>query len=369
MAAAAARQAAAGCRVTERKSRFGDPSSMPDDPALRVLALRPLNASAQPRTARTWPGRLAEEDGVGLQNHLAKERAERAAERDAGLVLVKLDPESIGLTEFANRHELSLSSKDKKLKALKASIKANGQDTPVRVRPVTGGDHPYELVEGHRRHAAIRELNREAEGGFQILARLDAKASETKDLVLKMYRENAEREDLSAYETGRMFQSWLTAKLYPTQGALAEDIKVSDSLVTRCLAIASLPEAVLQAFGDPRVIAQRWADSLTTILKHDSAAVCGTAVEISQANPRLEPEAVYKRLVDSAASGHRKRGSDTREEQFKVKGKIVWTFAHKRGFVAAKFPKSLDPEIEAEVAVEVKKAVDRVMTQRFGRPK
>jgi hypothetical protein len=83
----------------------------------------------------------------------------------------------------------------------------------------------------------------------------------------------------------------------------------------------------------------------------------------------LEPEAVYKRLVDSVASKRPKRGSETREEQFKVKGKIVWTLAHKRGFVAAKFPKSIDPEIVAEVAAEVKKAVDRVMTQRFGKPK
>jgi ParB family chromosome partitioning protein len=356
--------------MTERKSRFGDPSAMPDDPALRVLALRPQNVVSQPKGPRTWPGRLAEEDSVGLQNHLTRERAERAAERNAGMVLVKLDPESIGLTEFANRHALSLSSKDKKLKALKASIKANGQDTPVRVRPAApGAPHPYELIEGHRRHAAIRELNQETEGGFQVLARLDAKAAEVKDLVLKMYRENAEREDLSAFETGCMFQSWLAAKLYPTQGALAEDIKVSDSLVTRCLAIASLPEVVIQAFGDPRAVAQRWADSLTTILKHDAKAVCGVALEISQMSPRPEPEAVYRRLMDSSASGRRKRGSDTREEQFKVKGKIVWTFAHKRGFVAAKFPKSIDPEIEAEVAIEVKKAVDRVITQRFGAPK
>lgn len=354
--------------MTERKSRFGDPSLMPDDPALRVLDIRRQNSTAQPRTARTWPGRLAEEDGVGLQNHLARERAERAAEREAGLVLVKLDPEKIGLTEFANRHELGLSSKDKKFKALKASIRANGQDTPVRVRP-SGGALPYELVEGHRRHAAIRELNREIDGGFQILARLDAKASETKDLVLKMYRENAEREDLSAYETGRMFQSWLAAKLYPTQGALAEDIKVSDSLVTRCLAINALPDPVLKAFGDPRLIAQRWADSLVTALKHASASVLAAAAEICEANPRPEAEAIYRRLLDAASSATRKRSAATREEQFKVKGKIVWTFAHKRGFVAAKFPKSLDPEIEAEVAAEVKKAVDRVMTERFGTPK
>jgi ParB family transcriptional regulator, chromosome partitioning protein len=342
---------------------------MPDDPALRVLEMRRQNPTQEPRTARTWPGRLAEEDGVGLQNHLARERAERAAERDAGLVLVKIDPETIGLTEFANRHELSLSAKDKKLQALKASIKANGQDTPVRIRAVAGGALPYELVEGHRRHAAIRELNREVEGGFQILARLDAKASDTKDLVLKMYRENAEREDLSAYETGRMFQSWLAAKLYPTQGALADDIKVSDSQVTRCLAIACLPDALLQAFGDPRSIAQRWADALVAALKQDSPAVLAVAAELAKMAPRLDAEAIHRRLVDAAAAGARKRRPGTREEQFKVKGKIVWTFAHKRGFVAAKFPKTLDPQIEAEVAAEVKKAVDRVMTQRFGTPK
>jgi len=147
--------------MTERKSRFSDPTQMPDDPALRVLQLRPQNSTQVKATPRTWPGRLAEEDSRGLQNHLAKERAERAAEREAGFVLVKLDPELIGLTEFANRHELSLSSNDKMLQALKASIKANGQDTPVRVRPVTGGELAYELIEGHRRHAAIRELNRE----------------------------------------------------------------------------------------------------------------------------------------------------------------------------------------------------------------
>ena len=47
----------------------------------------------------------------------------------------------------------------------------------------------------------------------------------------------------------------------------------------------------------------------------------------------------------------------------------VWTFAHRRGFVAAKFPKSIDPEIEAEVAVEVRKAVDKVITRRLGQKK
>jgi len=91
---------------------------------------------------------------------------------------------------------------DEEFRSLKASILANGQDTPVRVRPASEGSGvPYELVEdiGSRRNT---EINREVDGGFQILARIDAKAVEAKDLVQKMYRENAERQNLSAHETG-----------------------------------------------------------------------------------------------------------------------------------------------------------------------
>ena len=197
--------------MTERKSRFGDRSALPADPALKVLELRPRGVAADPQSATTYPGRLAAEDQQNLVGRLQKareeangsrelleaERAERDRERSEGMLLLRVDPEIIGLTEFANRNELSLSTKDDKFKAFKESIRRNGQDTPVRVRPgATGADKLYELVEGHRRHAAIRELNWEIEGGFKILVRVDAHAADLVDLCLKMYRENADREDL-----------------------------------------------------------------------------------------------------------------------------------------------------------------------------
>src|SRR5450631_4110169 len=220
--------------MTERKSRFGDRSVLPEDPALQVLQLRPRGVANDPAAPVTYPGRLAAEDQQALVVRLQKardeangskaqldtERAERERERAEGLLLLSVDPESIGLTAFANRSELSLSVKDEKFKAFKESIRRNGQDTPVRVRPATAGAATtYELVEGHRRHAAIRELNREVEGGggFKILIRVDAKAAELVDLCLKMYRENADREDLSAHETGSMFANWLQARVCKTQ--------------------------------------------------------------------------------------------------------------------------------------------------------
>src|SRR5271163_3975159 len=280
-----AREASAGREsggMTERKSRFGDRSALPEDPALKVLALRPRNSSTDPTAPITYPGRLAAEDQQGLvarlqqsrnetaavQENLRKEREARDQERDEGLLLMRLDPESIGLTEFANRHELSLLSTDETFQSLKASIKAHGQDTPVRVRPASPGSKvAYELVEGHRRHAIIRQLNRENPGGMQILARLDAKAVEAKDLVLKMYRENAEREDLSAFETGTMFAQWLTAGICKTQRELAGLVALKENTVSQYLTISSLPLEVLAAFGDVRVISVRWATALAGAYK------------------------------------------------------------------------------------------------------
>jgi len=349
------------------KRAFPDPTALPHDSILDVLK-EPRARTEVPTLARpqTFVGRVGAAQNDGLQAKID----ELEKERGGGMLLLKLDPATIGRSGFANRDKRSLSKDDEDFRRLKESIRVNGQDTPVRVRPSPAGTSTaYELVEGHRRHAAILALARETDGGFQILARLDAKAADSKDLVLKMYRENAERADLSAFETGRMFQSWLDAKLFPSQVALAKATGASEQTVSRCLTITSLPEAIVEAFGDPRVISQRWAEKLAALLKHHPDKVTRTAREIAKKKPRPEPDAVLQQLADSVGSTPRKHGAETRSESFKVKGKIVWTFAHRRGFVAAKFPKSLDPEIEAEVAVEVKKAVDKVITRRLGQKK
>ncbi len=128
-------------------------------------------ATPRPRPMNTFIGQAGQQVAQGYAARV--EELER--ERESGLVLLRLDPKTIALTEFANRHALGLDTSDESFKALKDSIRTHGQDTPVRVRPAAAGAaKPYELVEGHRRHAACLALDKETDGGFQILARLDA---------------------------------------------------------------------------------------------------------------------------------------------------------------------------------------------------
>jgi ParB family chromosome partitioning protein len=335
------------------------------DVAMRAGTL----ASAAP-TARTMatPTKLGREmlEGAGQTIARQKERiSQLEAERGAGMVLLRLDPKSIARTAFANRHERGLEPGDEGFQRLKQSIDCYGQDTPVRVRPAApGGPKPYELVEGHRRLAVCLELDRERPAGFPILARLDGSTSSSADLVLKMYRENAEREDLSPYEYSRMFASWLEARVFPTQIELARTIGLSEGTVSKYLHVRELPAPVLAAFGDPRRIALRWVPDLERALKTGRDFVLAAAERLGAQRPIPSPESVLRELV-SAASGPERRGSPTREEAVKVQGKVAFRIARRDGRITLKFGKQVDRAVQRELAEEVKDVAERWLAKRL----
>jgi len=70
---------------------------------------------------------------------------------------------------------------------------------------------------------------------------VDAGAADARDLVLKMYRENEERYDLSAFEKGRMFARWLEARIYESQRELATGIGLGETAVAKYLALPPSP--------------------------------------------------------------------------------------------------------------------------------
>jgi len=270
--------------------------------------------------------------GQQAASGLAAEIEKLKAERSAGFVILRLDPESIGLTEFANRHELSLSTNDQTFRAFKENIRQHGQDTPVRVRPAAPPSKTeYELVEGHRRHAAIRQLNKEVDGGFPILARLDAKASDAKDLVLKMYRENAEREDLSAFEIGGMFAQWLRNGLYKSQREISAATHLHETTVGQYIAVAELPAEIVTAFRDPRTISLRWSKELDKACRERLKTTLGRAAKLAKADPAPDADAVYRALTAIPSSGDGKPRRSKLSESVKVDDKVLFTIALKGG--------------------------------------
>jgi ParB/RepB/Spo0J family partition protein len=298
--------------------------------------------------------------GEQLREGFASRVERLEAERQAGMVVLRLDPKKIRASEFANRLEAGLQDTDPEFRVLKEDIRSQGQLDPIRVRPAPeASGFEYEIIYGHRRHAACLALDAEL-GGYRVLALLDAASVDRKRLALQMHAENDAREDLSAYEYGRMYKSWLDAGLFETQAQLAAAVGRDDSPVSMYVQIAELPAPVLAAFTDPREISLRWAPQLMKALKEDREHVFATARGISELSPR--PKAAETLRLLTAPRGE-KRDSASREEAVKIKGRIAFRVARRDGRLTLKFGSEIGRQIQKELVEEIKELTEKRLAQ------
>jgi len=296
------------------------------------------------------PNTLAQEMSAGYIQTIARLKAER----ESGKVVLELDPKQVRASEQANRHALSLNGKDQDLLQLKADIVQQGQLEPIRVRPAAqGGAGAYEIVYGHRRHAACLALDAERPDGWKVLALLDAGAGEMRSHVLKMYQENAARKDLSAYEQGHMFQLWLEQKIFDSQSAIAGEIKVSRQLVSKYLKVIELPDEILRAFRDPRVIALRWIDELEPAITKDRAGILARAEKLAALTPALSAEEVFQGLLNGAPLPRKERAPASESDTFQIGRDTIYKLSRKGKRVAFRFGNAVPSSLAREAVEEM----------------
>ncbi len=147
---------------------------------LEGLADLPNDASA----AASYPMRGAGKSLVRSLDELAKQ-ADKFLEGEA---VVELEPDQIDGSFVRDR----LSDDDDAFHDLLEAIRARGQDTPVLVRPLADASGRYQLVFGHRRVRAARELGRKV--------RAVVKTIDDRTHVIAQGQENSARANLSFVE-------------------------------------------------------------------------------------------------------------------------------------------------------------------------
>jgi ParB family chromosome partitioning protein len=349
--------------VKEPRRSVGDDVLEDLDAAIKAGTIGAVAPAA--RTYST-PTKLGREMIEGAGQTIARQRemiGRLESERSGGFVVLRLDPKRVRASEFSNRIDLSLDPKDPAFIALRDDIRRRGQLDPIRVRPLAGSaDADYEIVYGHRRHAVALLLDAELEGGFRVLALLDASAADAREHVLKMHSENFARSDLSPYEYGQMYASWLSAGCFKTQGEIAAAVGLDQSVISTYVRIASLPQPVLEAFGDPRGIALRWARDLGAALKAAEGRVLGSAAEIAGRLGPREPQAVLRELV--AAATPRREARAAKSETVKVRGKTLYTIRQRGDGLVLKFGSLVDKGLAAEARDELKEHLTRWLSKR-----
>ena len=329
--------------------------------AVMGVSSTPTPAPARP-VAVPFVARIAQAGAQGL----LEENQKLKAERSRGRVVLELDPKRVRFGELANRDERGLTIKDEAFRDLKNDLAENGQEFPIKVRPIEGDPaHDYEVVAGHRRLRAALEIDRER-AGFPVLAILDANAAELKSIALKMYRENKIRADLSPYEYGQTFRKWIQAGIFKTQAEVAAAAKLSQPTVSFYLGVAELPKEIHAAFGDPRLISMRWMQDLAKHLKANESGVLARARELTRQNPKPDAEAVFAALTAPAEEGGKKRGgTPTRSDSFKLNNKVVYTFGRKDGRFTVKLGKLVDKSLQKELAEGLQEFLRGWLTKRM----
>lgn len=299
-------------------------------------AARP-QAEDRPRTAiGAISVSLAMGRGVEEENRALKEKLEGMEKRE---FVELLDPTRIRASKYANRHPGSFA--DQAFEALREEIAQAGKNVqPIKVRPVTGDpDHEYEIVFGHRRHRACLELKIPVAATVADLS--------DQELFSEMDRENRDRESLSPWEQGRMYQRALELGLFPSIRKMAQEIGVNNSMVAVAIQLASLPDEVVRAFPRPHSLQYRWAPDLIKALESSRDAVLARAKEIVDlGDADRSPKAVLSRLLAGPDVP-----AETEVVRFKTRGKAAGSYNRdsKGGLTIKVKPGVLPPAVEAEL--------------------
>ena len=213
---------------------------------------------------------------------------------------VLLDTATIRESGAPNRDSSAYA--DVAFEQLKTNIRQAGKNiSAIKVRRIKRGRSRhaaavlYEVVYGHRRLRACQEL------GLKVLAVIEDDMDD-RAALLERVAENTGRQDFTALELGRICVHALETRLFATQRQLAAALGRDAGDVSKAIALASLPPAVIAAFSCPSDLQYRHAKPLRDAVARDLSAVLAAAQEISQGTGPRPPGKVLARLTRNATN-------------------------------------------------------------------
>jgi ParB family chromosome partitioning protein len=319
--------------------------------------LSDLDAPAQPQT-RESARFLKRSTTIG--DRLAGELEEKT--------LRWVDPSECRMWERHNRDYDLLNEEN--CRDLIDGIRAQGrQEFPAIVRPVTDPHFKYEVICGARRHFAISWLRSNNYTQFKYLVEPrdlgDEEAFRLADI------ENREREDISDYERAIDYADAIARYYGGKQKGMAERLEVSQPWLSRYLALAALPDVIVQAFPTIRDIKERHARDLKPLLVRPATSepVLAQAVRIAAQQqsarngrgPFVDPADVVKQLRIAGQEPRVKPVRKPTESVYRRSAGEKGVTAHKRG---RKYLLEFEDTLSE---ASLRGALDAFLASRFGK--
>lgn len=170
------------------------------------------------------------------------------AQLTAGQTIVELDPAVVDRSFVIDR----MNDDDDGLAILRQAIAAQGQNSPILVRPHPTTQGRYQAAFGHRRLRVAKDLGR--------AVRAVVKQLSDEELVLAQGQENSARVDLSYIERA-LFAKRLEELKYGREIIMAA-LGIDKAAVSKMISVTSrIPAAVIEAIGPaPAIGRPRWVE-------------------------------------------------------------------------------------------------------------
>ncbi|PYE87011.1 plasmid partitioning protein RepB [Phyllobacterium leguminum] len=224
------------------------------------------------------------------------ERSRRADEIEeklrAGQAVVELDPASIDPSFIPDR----MLSDDEPFRSFVESIREQGQQVPILVRPHPQKTGAYQVAFGHRRLRAALELD--------IGVKAIVRNLTDQELVVAQGQENNERQDLSYIEKVRFAQK--LAERFSRDVVMAA-LAIYKSDLSNMLAVAvKIPTELVDAIGPAHGIGRRNWMALAEVLtagkeRMEMALSVATKPEVAMLPSKERFEAVARALTEKAS--------------------------------------------------------------------
>lgn len=236
------------------------------------------------------------------------------------------------------------------------SFSDHGQLVAVLGRQLRGDpDYDIELIYGARRLFIARHLN--------VLLRVELRDMTDRTAVIAMDIENRQRRDVSPYERGMSFARALRAGCFESQDELARSLNISQSQISRLLALSRLPTAIVSAFPSTMEIRESWGPSLVGLLEdpRKRTTTIARARVLSSRLPRPSAIDVYQQLIAASVPGRKIRLRTHDEVVTDIDGTPLFRIRHQERTIAVLLPRE---RISEETLCAIREAVRRVLRQR-----
>ncbi|NRP90467.1 chromosome partitioning protein, ParB family [Rhizobium mongolense subsp. loessense] len=231
-----------------------------------------------------------------------REKVAQAEQQISGEAIIDLDPELLDSSFVADR----IGADDLAYGELLEGIRERGQDTPIMVRPHPTADGRYQIVFGHRRARAAKELGRPV--------RAVVKPMSDADHIIAQGQENSARENLSFIERAMFAQKLL--ELSHEKPVIQVALSVDAPMLTRMLSVSSrVPADIANAIGPAKSVGRnRWTEFAQLIERPSSLELARTFISHATFSS-LESDTRFERLLAEIknASKPAKRPSNASE--------------------------------------------------------